>query len=285
MAASMSHRLKTDDITWMNPLLISVIGLLILMVLIGLCVFQSISKIEQDLRLKAQRVLSEQVFAQLTIDTDGRELIISGTVLNTQQRNQAIQRISSIEGVEKISNTITIMPSISNNRVQTIVATEPTLETLSDNDNDVDTLPIDKQIAADNDLQTDPIKTSNIINRLCVTKAKNLLNQQLLLYKTGSAGLPPEARSQLTELMVILSECPNITIDIIGHTDSSGEEAMNQQLSQARAEAVLQFMLTKAPEGMRLFAIGVGASQPLTENNTAPSQALNRRVDLVFPEG
>lgn len=84
--------------------------------------------------------------------------------------------------------------------------------------------------------------------------------------------------------MTILSQCPDTTIHIIGHTDSSGEETRHQQLSQAPAETVFQFMPVKVPGSTRLFATGAGASQPFTDNNTTADQALNRRVNLVFLE-
>jgi outer membrane protein OmpA-like peptidoglycan-associated protein len=67
-------------------------------------------------------------------------------------------------------------------------------------------------------------------------------------------------------------------IRIEGHTDSRGDDAHNQMLSEKRAQAVLAFLVSKGVAGERLTARGFGETQPLGDNNTAAGRAKNRRV-------
>lgn len=76
-------------------------------------------------------------------------------------------------------------------------------------------------------------------------------------------------------------------MEIGGHTDSQGRETMNQTLSQARAEAVLDALLAEEVLTSFLSAKGYGEALPIADNSTEEGRALNRRIEfkLVEPEG
>ena len=74
---------------------------------------------------------------------------------------------------------------------------------------------------------------------------------------------------------------PDVTIEIQGHTDSAGRAEHNQQLSQARAEAVLSYFIAQGISAARMRAVGYGEDQPIAPNNTAAGMAQNRRVAIV----
>ena len=68
-----------------------------------------------------------------------------------------------------------------------------------------------------------------------------------------------------------------------GHTDSQGSASSNQDLSQRRAEAVRDYLVSRGIAGDRLTAQGFGPSRPIADNGTAEGRANNRRVEIVIP--
>ena len=89
----------------------------------------------------------------------------------------------------------------------------------------------------------------------------------------------------LDEAAQILQDNPNIQVTIEGHTDSIGSDAYNQRLSERRAQAVKQYLVSRGVEANRLDAIGKGESEPIADNTRNGSdnpegRALNRRAEL-----
>ena len=83
--------------------------------------------------------------------------------------------------------------------------------------------------------------------------------------------------AELTRVAFALNENPGTNIQIQGHTDKSGSEQYNQQLSQRRAETVMAVLMQNGVDQYRMTAIGLGESQPISSN---PAQ--NRRVTMVL---
>ena len=85
----------------------------------------------------------------------------------------------------------------------------------------------------------------------------------------------------IDEIIFVAQRCYTIKIEITGHTDSQGSEAYNQNLSEARANAVRDYMINGAGiNPARITAIGVGETQPIADNTTAEGRALNRRTSF-----
>jgi OOP family OmpA-OmpF porin len=78
-----------------------------------------------------------------------------------------------------------------------------------------------------------------------------------------------------------LRECPNVHTTVEGHTDSVGDDAYNQGLSQRRAESVSDYLSSHGVSPDRLQAKGYGESRPVADNSTDDGRALNRRVELA----
>jgi OOP family OmpA-OmpF porin len=78
-----------------------------------------------------------------------------------------------------------------------------------------------------------------------------------------------------------LRECPNVHTAVEGYTDSVGDDAYNQGLSQRRAESVSDYLSSHGVSPDRLQAKGYGESRPVADNSTADGRALNRRVELA----
>lgn len=108
-----------------------------------------------------------------------------------------------------------------------------------------------------------------------------------LNFPVGRAQIRPESFGLLTKLQKVLREFPTDPIEIAGHTDSQGNDQVNQALSERRAEAVREYLIANMalPE-VQVSAIGYGESQPLASNETTDGRAKNRRIDvrIVLPE-
>ncbi|MBU3994112.1 MAG: OmpA family protein [Alphaproteobacteria bacterium] len=102
-----------------------------------------------------------------------------------------------------------------------------------------------------------------------------------ITFDTARATLRAEYRSMLEDMAVILSEYPNTTITITGHTDSTGSPQVNQRLSESRARAVADFLQRQAVTPDRFAAVtGVGESQPVASNESPLGRQQNRRVEV-----
>jgi OmpA-OmpF porin, OOP family len=73
----------------------------------------------------------------------------------------------------------------------------------------------------------------------------------------------------------------SLMIDVDGHTDSQGDEAKNQTLSDNRAKAVKDYLVTKGIADARLKSTGYGSTKPVADNKTAAGRASNRRTELA----
>lgn len=99
-------------------------------------------------------------------------------------------------------------------------------------------------------------------------------------FETGRSALRPESFPGLDQVAASLVANPNIRIEIAGHTDAVGSDALNLRLSQARAEAVQAYLASKGVAPERMVAKGYGESTPVASNATPEGRAQNRRVEL-----
>ena len=100
-------------------------------------------------------------------------------------------------------------------------------------------------------------------------------------FDTNQATLKPQAATAVQQIVALMKASPDWKLTIEGHTDDVGQAADNQNLSQARAEAVLKAVVAQGIDASRLTAAGRGAGQPVASNRTEEGRALNRRVELV----
>ena len=103
-----------------------------------------------------------------------------------------------------------------------------------------------------------------------------------LLFYTGTANLKPESMGSLLDVSKILKDATS-PVKILGHTDSDGDDAANLKLSELRAEAVKNILVTQYNIDESKFTTeGRGETQPLANNNSAEGKAQNRRVEFIF---
>lgn len=116
---------------------------------------------------------------------------------------------------------------------------------------------------------------------------RDILNLALsaIQFETGNAVLKQESYAVLNQIVDILNRYPDYRCRINGHTDSIGEAAANQSLSERRAKACYDFLVGKGIAAIRLSHQGYGESQPIADNRFMDGRAKNRRVefDLYIP--
>ena len=99
-------------------------------------------------------------------------------------------------------------------------------------------------------------------------------------FESGLATLLAESYATLDQVAASLVANPDIRIEIGGHTDNTGSPAVNMQLSQQRANTVLQYLASKGVSRFHMAARGYGATRPVATNATPAGRAQNRRVEL-----
>jgi len=102
-----------------------------------------------------------------------------------------------------------------------------------------------------------------------------------IIFESASAVLLPASFDELDQLYELLSDNPKMAIQVNGHTDNQGDEKTNKTLSQERAKAVADYLVTKNIKN-RIVVKGYGSSKPVAKNNTDEGRSLNRRVEFVI---
>ena len=99
-------------------------------------------------------------------------------------------------------------------------------------------------------------------------------------FNTGSAVLKPESFTSLNNLVEVMKLKPTMVIEISGHTDDVGDDALNLELSQKRAESVRNYLIKNGIASNRVTAKGYGETQPIADNSTPEGKAKNRRTEV-----
>jgi OOP family OmpA-OmpF porin len=103
-----------------------------------------------------------------------------------------------------------------------------------------------------------------------------------ILFDVNSDKLKPESYSTLKVISDILKEDPALKLQVVGHTDSDGDDASNLDLSKRRAVSVKNELVSKfGADAARLETDGKGESEPITDNNSSVNKAKNRRVEFI----
>lgn len=110
---------------------------------------------------------------------------------------------------------------------------------------------------------------------------RSLVTLRGVHFEFDSAILTSEAKSILDRATSAIKSNASQNINVEGHTDSTGSDSYNQDLSHRRAQSVVDYLVSKGVSGSRLSARGFGESNPITSNDSASSRAQNRRVEIL----
>ena len=100
-------------------------------------------------------------------------------------------------------------------------------------------------------------------------------------FRTGSARLDAAALQQISDVAKRLKQCPDLRIQVAGHTDNVGDDDKNMVLARSRALAIIRALERSGVEGRRLEWVSRGPSMPIASNDTPEGRALNRRIDVM----
>lgn len=108
-----------------------------------------------------------------------------------------------------------------------------------------------------------------------------IVNMSDVLFDTGKYTLKPNTQISLAKVSGILQAYPGLKLQVEGYTDSVGSDEFNQKLSENRADAVRDFLVTEGVQQDNISATGYGKAKPVADNGTSQGRAQNRRVQLV----
>lgn len=119
----------------------------------------------------------------------------------------------------------------------------------------------------------------------CQSSFNIIMDANAVVFNTGSAEISRVSGDTLDKIMAVSASCaPNLVYEVAGHTDNTGDPEANQVLSQARAQAVANYMSQTGFDAERLLVVGYGSDQPTADNGTPEGQAKNRRIEFNVQE-
>jgi outer membrane protein OmpA-like peptidoglycan-associated protein len=131
------------------------------------------------------------------------------------------------------------------------------------------------------DLRAQLLEQFNRVLETRDTSRGLVVNMGDVLFATGKYDLRPEAQIVLAKLSGIILSHPGLNLDVEGYTDSVGSDDFNLKLSQQRADAVRDYLVTQGLPDSSVAAKGFGKSNPVADNNTLAGRQQNRRVEIV----
>jgi outer membrane protein OmpA-like peptidoglycan-associated protein len=103
-----------------------------------------------------------------------------------------------------------------------------------------------------------------------------------ITFRTDSSDLNAQFFDVLNSVATVVNEFNQTVIEVAGHTDSTGSDQYNQQLSERRADAVASYLKTRSVRADRIITVGEGEKRPIASNDTDAGRQQNRRVELTL---
>ncbi|HBO11570.1 MAG TPA: cell envelope biogenesis protein OmpA [Halieaceae bacterium] len=103
-----------------------------------------------------------------------------------------------------------------------------------------------------------------------------------ITFETNAAAISAEFYPVLDSVATVVNEYEKTLVEVVGHTDSTGSDAINQPLSEQRADSVAAYLASRGVLPQRIATAGLGSRQPVASNATAEGRAQNRRVEITL---
>ncbi len=114
----------------------------------------------------------------------------------------------------------------------------------------------------------------------CQEKFNEALGAEKIIFANNQSSITSPSFPLLARLKKVSNQCPEAHISILGHTDSTGSNKANTELSSHRAQAVVEHLTRLGSDASKLTAVGKGESQPIVSNSTKEGRAKNRRIEF-----
>ncbi|GKS57526.1 hypothetical protein YTPLAS18_10530 [Nitrospira sp.] len=278
------------------------LGLLALFVLALLCAQRSTRAVAT-----VSSGATESV-AKLALSLENGKLVLRGAVPDTTLKQQLVAKAYQVFGAGSVVNYLTVEPDIRSeewlpktNDIMTRLKTwgngAVTLEgttaiVTGEAKSDAErtkrydelaavlgsSAKIDSQIHVKSSSPTGGRATPSNSTSSVVDKIHEVMAGKSIDFEIGSAALAPKGMKLLDVLVPIIQSDKSLRLEIGGHTDNYGDPRFNQMVSQARAVAVAQYLISKGVDSRRLTSKGYGDTKPIASNKTRAGRQQNRRV-------
>ena len=251
------------------------------------------------------------------VNYDGTRIVLSGMVLSEEQSASLAAAAAEVVGADNVVNNLEVSgldeaTEGADGRVEALGAAIATFDGLSTadaqmNDTDLtvngealDDASRDATAAAVSSSEATGLRPGGEITvaeapepELSLQDEIDLLQAELdalqdeirenVVFATDSDDLTPAAQGTLDKVVAAMNRYTRPVVEVGGHTDSQGDDAYNEALSQRRAESVVNY-ISQSVEPGRLRPVGFGESQPIADNNVETGRLQNRRVELIAKE-
>ncbi len=224
------------------------------------------------------------------------QVVIAGTVPDEATRMTLLNRLRDLYGANAVVDQITVggvvVPAQWTVSVQKLL--EAPLKQISRGElriegtqvtvkGDVANEAVRQKLVSD--MATALTSSYTVKNALRVVQSEQsildkTLGDRIIEFESGSAILMPTGKAVLNDMALAMKKLGGKRIEIIGHTDSSGSRPSNLVLSQARADAVKNYLITKGISAEQLASFGIGSDRPIADNSTMEGRARNRRIEF-----
>ena len=236
--------------------------------------------IQQDIQARTETNLAaDGQFSQVSVHADGRDITLSGTVTNEEDKSSADMIATQTRGVRQVSNLINLTTPDDHDTPEELAAKVPEVSSTAKVEPLPDEfLPLEDETPTNNSTPQDEQITA------AVEQLKSL-DFNSITFEKNSSELTLQAKSTLDIAAKTLSDNPDVKIRIEGHTDSSGNPELNLTISQQRAKSVFDYFVTSGIDQSRMEFEGLGDKHPVASNDTAEGRIKNRRIEIKAING
>jgi len=233
--------------------------------------------IQNDLRLKSSQLLEQHQVGNAVVNVDGRDAVLTGMVASAERSQEIEHIVASLDGIRVVDNQLEIAAAKAVEqapiKTQPEVIAKPYVAPLPDFEPEPEPEP-EPEVA----VVTQPAVE---VQQEVVEELLQTIDLSGITFLFGKDEITPEGKSILDNVINVLSEHTEFDVGIEGHTDSVGNDSLNQELSQRRAQSVLNYLASNGIDSSRLNATGYGESSPIADNSTPEGRALNRRIEFA----
>jgi len=245
----------------MTKAMIILLGAILLAILGYFCTYHHSSSIQDDIQTRTLKSITENGLDSVTVNTDGRDVLLTGEVKNEKIKSQAEKLVWGIYGVRTVDNQLAVAVSES----------EPEPE------------PVEAILLPDAVEKPEAVqapKLEALPEYSCQQDFDLLLSSNEIIFVTNSAEIDASSNSLLNDLVDVAKQCPDTNIEIGAHTDSRGSNDHSLRLSQARAASVMAYLVNKGINTYRLTAAGYAETAPIADDDTDEGLAKNSRIEF-----
>lgn len=262
------HRTNHCTLCMLIPLFLGIIGL-------GLLYWYTKESkagyIENDLSFKSNQLLEQQQIGGVVVEMDGRDAVLTGTVVSDSRSIEIEQTVAALPGIRVVDNQLEF--------AEPEPVVEPATVKIAPEPKPISEPEPEPEIALAPESEPEHEVQEEAVEELLQT-----LDLSGITFLFASDEITQQGKLILDDVVKVLTEHPEFDVIIEGHTDSIGEDSVNLELSQLRAQSILNYLASTGVEATRLTATGFGESAPIADNDSKEGRALNRRIEFTISQ-